>query len=150
MKSIFVALLLFSSSVMAAPAPDFTLGDVSLSQYRGKVVYLDFWASWCKPCRKSFPWMNDVQQKYGDQGLVVLAINLDKEPELAAAFLQQVPAKFTVAYDPQGQVAKQYKLPGMPTSYLIDKQGQLRVAHKGFFEAQAQKYESEISALLNE
>ena len=150
MKSILVVLLFMSSTLLAAPAPDFTLDDVTLSQYRGKVVYLDFWASWCKPCRKSFPWMNHIQQKYGDQGLVVLAINLDKEPDLAAAFLRQLPADFTIAYDPQGTVAQQYKLPGMPTSYLIDKQGQLRVAHKGFFEAQADKYESEISALLNE
>lgn len=151
MKYFFpVVLLLFHSAIVAAPAPDFRLNDTQLSQLKGKVVYLDFWASWCQPCRKSFPWMNHIADKYADQGLVVLAINLDKDRQLADQFLEKLPANFKVLFDPQGNVAQQYALPGMPTSYLIDKTGQLRIAHKGFFEQQQDRYEQELTVLLNE
>lgn len=75
-------------------------GTISLNDFRGKVLYIDFWASWCTPCRKSFPWLNQMQKRYKDAGLVVLAINLDKDYDLAHAFLTKYPAEFLVAYDP--------------------------------------------------
>jgi len=145
-------LFLFSGNSFAEKAPLFTLtgdnGPVDLKQYRGKVVYLDFWASWCVPCRKSFPWMNEMQAKYKSQGLVVLAVNLDEEKQAAQQFLAQVPGKFTIAYDPQGITPGQYQVEVMPTSYLINRSGDVVYAHKGFKQSKANDMESEISELL--
>jgi thiol-disulfide isomerase/thioredoxin len=121
----------------------------SLSDLKGKVVYVDFWASWCVPCRRSFPWMNQMQQQYGDD-LVILAINLDQEPELAQQFLQENPAAFHVEFNPNGELAQAYQVIGMPSSYLIDKRGQLRFAHTGFFTKQLSKYEHSIAQLIAE
>ncbi|MDF2177276.1 TlpA disulfide reductase family protein [Aliiglaciecola sp. CAU 1673] len=154
MRSLILAFSLIGTLAQAVPAPDFSLAEnplgSRLSDLKGKVVYLDFWASWCKPCRHSFPFMNDLQARYGDEGLVVLAINLDAEPELAKAFLSENPARFAVQYDPNGQVAQQYQLIGMPSSYLIDANGEIRFAHKGFFTDKARAYEQEIQTLLSE
>lgn len=141
-------------AVAAQPAPELVLNlaskQVNLSDYKGQVVYLDFWASWCKPCQRSFPWMNDMQAKYGEQGFTVVAINLDSERRLADEFLRKLPAHFPVAFDPQGNSAQTYKLKGMPTSYLIDKTGQLRIAHQGFHIEKQASYEQEIQGLLAE
>ena len=136
------------------PAPDFAISvdqlPDKLSDFKGKVVYLDFWASWCKPCRKSFPWMNKMQQKYGPQGLQIIAVNLDSDLALAKVFLDKVPADIPIIYDPQGNIASGYKLIGMPSSYLIDRAGLLRKSHKGFFTKKESLYEQEILILLNE
>jgi thiol-disulfide isomerase/thioredoxin len=135
-------------------APDFVISNDqlpdNLSALKGQVVYLDFWASWCKPCRKSFPWMNQMQQKYADQGLQIIAINLDTEKVLAKAFLDKVPAQIPVIYDPQGKIASDYQLLGMPSSYVIDKKGNIRFSHKGFFTRSEPLYEQELVLLLNE
>lgn len=134
------------------PAPGFNLqgedAPVSLSQFKGKVVLLDFWASWCVPCRASFPWMSELQNKYRSQGLEVIAINVDKDISLAKAFLAKVPAGFTVAFDPKGDVASQYGLKGMPASYLIDKRGYILKSHIGFFQSDKDKREREIKEVL--
>lgn len=125
-------------SVMAAAsrqAPEFRLtglkSDVKLSAYRGKVVYVDFWASWCGPCRKSFPWMNEIQQKYGEQ-IKVIAINLDQDRAEADKFLKQNPPKFAIAFDPEGKTAEAYRVKAMPSSYLIDSKGVIVSSHAGF------------------
>lgn len=135
-----------------APAPEFTLptdkDKISLSQLRGQVVYVDFWASWCSPCRKSFPWMNDMHARYGTQGLAIVAVNLDTERALSAKFLDKYPASFLVAYDAPGKVAEAYGVAGLPTSFLVDRQGRLHAAHQGFREADMPQLEAEIRALL--
>ncbi len=135
-------------------APDFAISNVQLpnklSDLAGQVVYLDFWASWCKPCRQSFPWMNQMQQKYAAQGLQIIAINLDTESSLAKDFLDKVPAQIPIIYDPEGNIASNYQLLGMPSSYLIDKKGNIRFAHKGFFTRSEPLYEQELVLLLNE
>lgn len=123
--------------------------DSVIAANKGKVIYLDFWASWCKPCRKSFPWMNKMQAKYGESGLVVLSVNLDAEKTFATEFLNEVPADFDVLYDPKGVTARKLKVQGMPSSYLIDKNGQFVSAHRGFNDDKKVKYEQEIQALLN-
>lgn len=120
-----------------------------LEQHKGDVIYLDFWASWCGPCRKSFPWMNDMQNKYQQQGFTVISINLDAEHELAQKFLKENPALFTVIYDPKGLTTRQYKVKGMPTSYLIGRDGQIKKAHTGFFTKKTPIYEDEIKQLLS-
>lgn len=148
------ATLLTAGALANQPAPDVPLamadGQHQLADYRGQVVYLDFWASWCKPCQRSFPWMNAMQNKYADRGFTVIAINVDTERELADAFLAAMPAEFPVAFDPQGNAPALYRVPGMPTSYLIDHTGQLRLAHQGFHVQKQAQYEQEIVALIEE
>lgn len=146
--------LLFSSSfAFAQKAPTFVLpGDtksINLAQLKGRVVYLDFWASWCDPCRKSFLWMNDMHARYDNKKFTIIAVNLDASKKDAAKFLGKVPADFEVAYDPEGKVATQYNLQAMPTSYLIDKKGNLVMTHKGYREGEAADIEAKILALLN-
>ncbi len=147
-----IFLLQLSSAALAKQAPDFNLpgdkGNIKLSDYRGQVVYLDFWASWCKPCRKSFPFMNNLQKKYGKQGLKIIAINLDSEKGAAKAFLKKNPATFTIAYDIDGVTPEKYGLTVMPTSYLIDRNGKLITSHRGFKKTQAGKLEKNVVKYL--
>ncbi len=105
---------------------------VKLSAYKGKIVYLDFWASWCVPCRETFPFMNQLKEKYGKDGLEVVAVNIDAKRPDADKFLAQIPADFTVLFDPKRIVAKIYALKGMPTSFLIDRSGNVISTHLGF------------------
>lgn len=120
----------------------------SLVKHKGKVVYLDFWASWCGPCRKSFPWMNDIQKQYQQQGFSVISVNLDADKALASEFLVQTPANFRVIYDPKGKIAKHFKIQGMPSSMIIGRDGQIKARHTGFFTKKIPQYQQEIEALL--
>ena len=151
-RSLLFGLLFSVPAIADELAPDFTLPGnnqtVSLSALRGKVVYVDFWASWCQPCRQSFPWMNRMQQQYQEQGLVVVGINLDKSRALSDEFLKKVPAEFTLAYDPEGKIASAYHVKGMPSSYLIDRQGRIQNTHIGFREETSGDMESAIRAQL--
>jgi thiol-disulfide isomerase/thioredoxin len=140
------------SPAFSAQAPAFELpsdsGTFELEQYRKHVVYVDFWASWCVPCRHSFPWLNDMQARYGEDGFKVIAINVDKDKAQAQKFLQLIPASFEIAYDPEGTVADLYKLKVMPSSYLIDQEGNLIHKHKGFKPSDARRMEDMIKKLL--
>ncbi|MBN8447269.1 MAG: TlpA family protein disulfide reductase [Gammaproteobacteria bacterium] len=120
------------------------------AELAGKVVIVDFWASWCGPCRKSFPFFNELQQKHQAAGLVVLAVNEDEERSDAEAFLKQYPASFAVLFDKEGQLASQYQIPGMPTTVVIDRNGKIRYSHSGFFESKTAAFEQEIQQLLQE
>jgi thiol-disulfide isomerase/thioredoxin len=113
-----------------------------------EIIYIDFWASWCGPCAKSFPWLNQMNDKYQDKGLKILAINVDIEREFAQTFLASYPAQFNIHYDPEGKFASAFNLPGMPTSYILDSTGQLLSKHLGFKEKKADKYENTIQELL--
>lgn len=121
-----------------------------LQAAKGKVVLLDFWASWCTPCRKSFPWMNTLQKKFGPAGLVVIAVNMDHERSLAEAFLKTTPAEFQIDYDPSGALATEMSVSAMPTSFLLDRSGRIVQRHAGFREAQLAGREAEIEQLLKE
>lgn len=133
-------------------APGFSLpgrtATVELAKLRGRVVYVDFWASWCGPCRQSFPWMNRMQKRYGDQGFTVVAINLDKSREASDGFLKETPADFSVVYDPEGKTAAAYGLKVMPSSYLVDRAGRIHKRHVGFREQDAREVESSIQSLI--
>ncbi|MCI2284153.1 TlpA family protein disulfide reductase [Colwellia sp. MSW7] len=120
----------------------------ALSEHKGKVVYIDFWASWCGPCRKSFPWMNTVHEKYKQQGFSVISINLDADKSLAEKFLVETPANFSVIYDPKGKIAKHFKIQGMPSSMLIGRDGKIKSRHTGFFTNKISTYQEEIEQLL--
>jgi cytochrome c biogenesis protein CcmG/thiol:disulfide interchange protein DsbE len=121
---------------------------LDLGDYQGKVVVLDFWASWCVPCRHSFPWMNEIQEKYADEGLVVIAVNLDNQASDAEAFLQKYPAKFSIHYDHERQLARQYAVEAMPSSFLIGRDGTVKERHLGFKVAKTDEYEAAIVAAL--
>jgi len=136
----------------APVAPVFTLpglrGDVALQSFRGKTVLVDFWASWCGPCRQSFPWMNDLQKRYGDKGLAIVAVDLDKDREFANNFLAEVPAAFIVAFDPSGKTAESYKVKAMPTTFLVSPDRKLLVTHAGFDARHAAEFEAQIAEAL--
>lgn len=145
--------LLLSVSAHAAPAPEFSLPSaagqtVSLSQQRGKIVYVDFWASWCGPCRQSFPWMNEMLSKYQSQGLEIIAVNLDNSRADADSFLEKNPASFTVVFDPTATMPPLYGVKGMPTSYLIDASGEIILQHAGFNASHRESLEASIQQAL--
>lgn len=123
---------------------------LDLKQWNGRVVYLDFWASWCAPCRLSFPWMQKMQQAYESQGLTIIAINVDQSQADAQRFLQRFHPEFQVRFDPAGSLAEQYKVVGMPTSMLLDRHGTVRFTHVGFLPVDERKYEQQIRDLLAE
>jgi len=123
---------------------------LQLEDYAGKVVVLDFWASWCVPCRRSFPWMNDMQDKYADQGLVIIAVNLDNNAVDAARFLQEYPASFRIVYDSDKALAQQFDVQAMPSSFLIDRDGKVIDAQMGFKVKQQDEYEAAIVDVLGE
>jgi thiol-disulfide isomerase/thioredoxin len=131
-------------------APSAKAGGLDLSAYRGKVVYLDFWASWCNPCRQSFPWMNQIQESLAGKGLVVIAVNVDHDREFADQFLRSNFASFKVVYDPDGRIASAYDFKDMPTSILIGRDGRVRYVHSGFFEDRTGSYLADVDTLLNE
>lgn len=138
---------------LGQPAPDFDLQNlkqevVKLSSYQGKVVYLDFWASWCGPCRETFPWMNQMQAKYGKDGFEIVAVNIDKKRPDADKFLAQIPAEFTVVFDTKLSVARSYALKGAPTSFLIDRAGNVVSTHLGFQKDRAAELEAHIVKTL--
>ncbi|MEZ5504222.1 MAG: TlpA disulfide reductase family protein [Halioglobus sp.] len=138
------------------PAPAVVLpklsgtGEVSLESLRGKVVYLDFWASWCGPCRISFPVLDKLQAELGPDGFEVLAISVDEVEAEARQFLAEVPVSYLVAHDGEGLTPQIYGLMGMPTGYLIDREGIVREIHVGFRKSDGDQLRSSIIALLGE
>lgn len=120
---------------------------VDLSKYKGKVVYLDFWASWCDPCKRSFPWMNELKKQYGRDGFEIIAVSLDASRKDAEEFLTRIPAKFDVAFDERGKTAESYKLKAMPSSFLIDRQGRLVHKSLGYRNEEKKIIEAKIQQL---
>ena len=134
------------------PAPGFTLpstaGEVSLGAWRGQVVLLDFWASWCTPCRLSFPWLAQMQAQHGARGLRVLGVNLDRRREDADRFLARTPAAFALAFDPAGELPRRYAVKAMPSSLIIGRDGVVRVHHAGFRDDDRAPLEAALDAAL--
>lgn len=122
---------------------------VDLTAYRGKVLYLDFWASWCAPCQLSFPFMSQIESHYAARNFQVLAVNVDHAREKADAFLARAGGNVPVAFDPSGALAKAFGVHEMPTSFLLGPDGKVRFVHTGFFPEQAPLYIAHIEDLLN-
>jgi thiol-disulfide isomerase/thioredoxin len=126
------------------------LPTATLPNTAGKVVLIDFWASWCGPCKASFPALNRLHQTYAEKGLVIIGIGVDDEPTKYAAFSRKMGAKFPLAHDSTHQVANFFNPPAMPTSYLMDRKGIIRHIHQGFHQGKTEsEYATEIEALLN-
>ena len=121
---------------------------LDLAAHKGQVVVIDFWASWCTPCRRSIPWLNQMRAKYGERGLVVIGVNVDKDGEDAARFLREVPIDFAVVYDPAGELAARYGVEGMPSTYVYSRDGDLVARHLGFQNAKRPEYEALLERLL--
>jgi cytochrome c biogenesis protein CcmG, thiol:disulfide interchange protein DsbE len=131
-----------------APAPDFDIagqtGKLKLADFKGQYVYLDFWASWCGPCRQSFPWMNAMHEKLGAKGLKVVGISVDKKQEEAKQFLTETPAKFAIGFDTLGDTPRAYGVKGMPTSLLIGPDGNVLFTHVSFKDSDKAEIEQKI------
>jgi cytochrome c biogenesis protein CcmG/thiol:disulfide interchange protein DsbE len=125
-----------------------TTAPIDLAALKGKVVYVDFWASWCAPCKQSFPWMNEMQAKYGAKGFQIVAVNVDARREDADKFLAEVPAKFLVGFDAKGDSPKRFQIKGMPSSVLVGPNGQVLKVHAGFRADERQAQEDAIVAAL--
>jgi thiol-disulfide isomerase/thioredoxin len=139
------ALLAASPGNAASGAPS-----LDLERYRGRVVVVDFWASWCKPCRQSIPWLNELQARYGARGLVILGVNVDAQREDAERFLRETPIGFEIVFDPRGELARRFALQGMPSSLIFDRSGTLVATHVGFQQSRQAAKEADLRQLLDQ
>ncbi|MBC6906481.1 TlpA family protein disulfide reductase [Saccharophagus sp. K07] len=155
----FLFAAIFSLSLQAkelsGPAPDFTLtaldgSKVKLSDLKGQVVMLNFWASWCGPCRQEMPLLNDIYASYKKAGFVLLGINVDEIVDDAKDFMNKTPVNFPVLLDSDGKVAGLYKNQAMPSSYFIDRKGNLVHLHQGYKPGEEAEYKKVIKKLLAE
>lgn len=138
---------------VGARAPEIGLRDlsgnqVSIASLRGRVVIVDFWASWCAPCREEMPVLNSLHQRYGSRGLSIVGVSQDRNVANARSFVAQHRVAFPVVHDASQAVARRYQPPRMPSSYVIDRNGVVRHVHAGFRAADAAALEREVSALL--
>lgn len=136
---------LFAADV-GKPAPDVP----ALAAQRGKVAYVDFWASWCVPCRTSMPALESLYRKYVDRGFVVIGVNKDDRPTDAQRFLQRYPATFPQAYDTDDRIVKAFGVAAMPSGYLVDRKGVVRAVHQGFTAETSAALDQDIDRLLKE
>ena len=123
---------------------------LDLGKYRGKVVYVDFWASWCGPCKLSFPFMHGLAARYPAGDLAVITVNVDRQRTAADRFMQQVRSNLPVIYDAPGDLAQAWKVADMPTSLVFDRKGAMRFRHQGFFPGKVREYEGHIAQLVRE
>ena len=121
----------------------------TLQQYKGKVVYVDFWASWCGPCAQSFPFMNTLHRDLQAKGLEIVGVNLDENVDDAKAFLAKTPAHFAVLADTSGQCPQAFGVKAMPSSYVIDREGKIRYIHLGFKPGEAEAFRKQVESLLS-
>jgi peroxiredoxin len=136
------------------PAPDFAAdsvngkGKVSLSQWKGKVVLVDFWATWCEPCKKSFPKLEELRVKYAASGFELAAISEDDEANGVKEFGANYGAKFPLLWDKDKTIANKWHPPNMPSSFIVDKKGVVRFVHLGYHDGEEKEIETELKSLL--
>lgn len=139
-------LLVLALSPFAARAADAL--PAALAPYAGKVIYLDFWASWCGPCAQAFPWLNRMQARYAGD-LVVVGVNVDTDAAAADAFLARHPAGFAILRDPAGALPERYRIEGMPSTVILDARGRVLHQHVGYHPDQTDAYEAAIRRALS-
>ena len=155
---IVAALVLALPAVATAPsgpAPTFTLpskagSDVSLAQYKGQVVMLNFWASWCGPCRQEMPLLEDIYKKYNKLGFTLIGVNVEPDSKAADDWLKQTPVTFPVLYDRKSEVSQKYDVSGMPSTVIIDRKGNLRYLHHGYKPGDEGEYLNTIRQMIRE
>jgi peroxiredoxin len=153
--ALLFALPLFGAVEQNSPAPDFTLNGqagkpVALDQYKGQVVMLNFWASWCGPCRQEFPLLDDIYKKYGKLGFTMIGVNVEPDSKAANDWLKQTPVTFPILYDTDSKVSKLYGVEGMPSTVILDRKGTVRMIHRGYEPGDEQQYLNSIRELVRE
>ena len=139
----------------SAGAPDFTLPSLDgpnlrLQEQRGRVVMINFWATWCGPCRVEMPHLSKLYEKYRGSGFTVLAVNIDEDPYKAASLAKQLGMRFPVLLDTEKKVSRLYDLSTMPSTVLVDRDGRVRFVHRGYREGYEDTYDKQIRELLRE
>ena len=155
---LLAGLVLALPAVAAAPngpAPQFTLdarggSQVSLAQYKGQVVMINFWASWCGPCRQEMPLLEDIYKKYSKLGFTLIGVNVEPDSKAADDWLKQTPVSFPVLYDKNSKVSQMYDVSGMPSTVIIDRKGNLRYVHHGYKPGDEGEYLNSIRAMIRE
>ena len=155
LAAILVGYLAGANAAAPQPAPDFTLKSLSgenlkLSELRGQVVLVNFWASWCGPCRQEMPLLDEMYQRYQKLGFTILGVNVEQDVAPAQAMLKENPVHFPVLFDPQSTASKLYNLNAMPTTVLVDRSGNVRYLHQGYMPGYEQTYQQQVSELLRE
>jgi peroxiredoxin len=158
-KRCALAAVILASAAFAAdasgPAPAFTLSAVdgsqgTLSQYKGQVVMLNFWATWCGPCQQEMPLLDQMYKKYKPAGFTLIGVNVDKDAPPVKALLARKPVSFPVFLDPASQVSKAYHVDEMPSSVIIDRKGEIRYIHRGYKPGDENDYQDRIRQLIRE
>lgn len=156
---LLAGLIITTSSLVAkemdGKARDFTLPsrsgeNIRLEELAGQVVLVNFWASWCGPCRKELPKLEEIHQKYKDLGVTILGINIDENRELSQKLLKDVEVNFPILYDHDNKVSKPYNIEAMPSTFIIDKSGNFRFKHLGYLDGYELAYEDQIKKLMRE
>ncbi|MEW8506530.1 MAG: TlpA disulfide reductase family protein [Candidatus Thiodiazotropha sp.] len=154
-----VCLVLACGDVLAAKeppmAPDFTLKssdgvNIKLSELRGQVVMVNFWASWCGPCRQEMPLLQQLFERYQSLGFSLLGVNVDENRAAADKMLKDLPVSFPILYDDSSRVSKEYQVKAMPSTFMVDRDGRIRYLHKGYKPGYEEDYQQQIRELLRE
>lgn len=150
---LMVVLPVWAAAADAPQAPGFTLQSVdgktvSLSQFKGDVVMINFWASWCGPCRQEMPLLDDIYKQYKDMGFVLLGVNVEPDAQSADAWLKKTPVSYPILYDPKSQVSQLYQVQAMPTTVIVDRQGNVRFVHNGYLPGDENQYMNSIRTLV--
>lgn len=157
--SLLLSTCLTMTSAQALPigqaAPDFTLKNLAgknlnLAEQRGNIILINFWASWCGPCRKEMPVLQKLQDKYQDLGVQVWGINVEQENQAGKDFLADLSLSFPIFFDPTNTLSKTYQVEAMPTTVIIDRDGHVRYVYKGYKEGYEKKYAKAIKTLIRE
>ncbi|HEX7079688.1 MAG TPA: TlpA disulfide reductase family protein [Gammaproteobacteria bacterium] len=154
-SSALLATAAVAADQLSGPAPDFTLRSrsgetISLSDLKGQVVMINFWATWCGPCRQEMPHLEALHQRYHDLGFTLLGVNVEEDSRGVEAFLEETPVSFDILYDPANEVSELYGVIAMPSTVMIDRKGNLRFIHHGYQPGYENDYQAEIRALLRE
>lgn len=151
----FAGLNIAHAASLKGPAPNFTLKSLTgknlkLSEMTGNVVLINFWASWCGPCREEMPLLNDLHKKYEPLGFTVLGVNVEEDTGNARGFLKNFPVDFPILLDTKNQVSKKYNVIAMPTTVVLDRDGNVRYLHKGYKPGDEEKYRKMVKKLVRE
>jgi thiol-disulfide isomerase/thioredoxin len=158
-KGLALAAVCVSAALAAsssAPAPGFKLSGrggktIDLAQYKGQVVMINFWATWCGPCRQEMPLLEDIYKKYKPMGFTLVGVNVEPDAKGAESWLsKQKPVSFPIAFDTDSKVSKMYKVAGMPSTVFVDRKGNIRVMHKGYKPGDEDFYLTQIRSMLKE
>ena len=150
-----LAVMPVTAGQMGAAAPDFTLPDasgkqISLSDFEGQVVLINFWASWCGPCREEMPLLDELAQRYEPLGFTMLGVNVEEDSTLADKFLAGTPVNFPILYDRENSVSKKYDVIAMPSTVIVGRGGNIRYIHHGYESGNEHDYQDQIRALVRE